>query len=140
MIRECSSEKIVSMTAMDKRILITKATADAHERLAKNGAFRRSFIATGTQLPADELSGSGVNLQGLSFDYKTICSTSAVEAHKSVVEEEKRKAEAEKAKIEAEKIEMLRKFEEKQLILASRFHTAVERSRQIQPTLKSLVH
>ena len=67
----------------------------------------------------------------MSFDYKTICSTSAVEAHKSVVEEEKRKAEAEKAKIEAEKIESLRKFEEKQLILASRFHTAVERSRQI---------
>ena len=131
---------MVNTTVMDKRILITKAIAEAHERLAKKGAIRRSFIATGTQLPADELSGSGVNLQGLSFDYKTICSTSAVEAHKRVVEEEKRKAEAEKAKIEAEKIASLRKIEEKQLILASRFQPAVERSRQMQPTLKTLIH
>ena len=140
MIRESNPENMVHMTAMDKRILITKAIAEAHERLAKKGAFRRAFIATGTQLPADELSGSGVDLQGLSFDYKTFCSTSAVEAHKRVVEEEKRKAEAEKAKIEAEKIPSLRKIEEEQLILTSKFQSAVEISRQMQPTLKTLIH
>ena len=140
MIRESNPENMMHMTAMDKRILITKAIAEAHERLAKKGAFRRAFIATGTQLPTDELSGSHVDLQGLSFDYETICSTSAVEAHKRVVEEEKRKAEAEKAKVEAEKIASLRKFEEKKLILASKFAPATERSRQIQPTLKPRIY
>ena len=140
MIRESNLENLVHMTAMDKRILITKAIAEAHERLAKKGAFRRAFIATGTQLPADELSGSSIDLQGLSLDYKTICSASAVEAHKRVMEEEKRKAEAEKAKIEAELIASQRIIEAEKLILASRFQPAVERSSQLQPILKSLIH
>ena len=41
-------ESLVKMTAKEKRVLITKAVANVHERLAKSDAFRRAFIATGT--------------------------------------------------------------------------------------------
>ena len=70
-------------------------------------------------------------MQGLSFDYNNIISTTAIEAHIKVVEEEKRKAETERAKIEAEKIAAQRKIEEKKLILASKFQPATEKSRGI---------
>ena len=36
------------MKPLAKRVLITKVVADTHERLARCGAFRRSFVATGT--------------------------------------------------------------------------------------------
>ena len=48
LIRSAKDAKTVRMSAMEKRIIITKAAAETHERLAKSGAFRRSFIETGT--------------------------------------------------------------------------------------------
>ena len=48
LIRLAEDAKTARMSAMEKRIMITKAVAETHERLAKSGAFRRSFIATGT--------------------------------------------------------------------------------------------
>ena len=47
-LRLASDNKMVRLSAMERRIVITKAVAETHERLAKKGAFRRSFIATGT--------------------------------------------------------------------------------------------
>lgn len=130
-INESNGGSIVQMTAQEKRVLITRAVADVHERLAKSGAFRRAFIATGTWLPPDELSGLSVSLQGLNFDYNKIISTTAVEAHIKVVQEENRKAEIERAKIEAERVAAQRKREEKKLILEAKFQSATERSHEI---------
>ena len=36
------------LSALKKRVLITKAVGDVLELLCRNGAFRRSFLATGT--------------------------------------------------------------------------------------------
>ena len=79
----------------------------------------------------DELSGLHVSLQGLTFDYNKIISTTAVEAHIKIVREEKRKAEIERAKIESERVAEQRKREEKKLILAAKFQSATERSNEI---------
>ena len=38
----------VRMKPLAKRVLITKVVADTHERLARNCAFTRSFVDTGT--------------------------------------------------------------------------------------------
>ena len=43
------------MTAAEKRILITKAIGDAHERVWGTDKFYRAFIATGTWMPVRHL-------------------------------------------------------------------------------------
>ena len=48
LIRLAKDAKMLRMSAMERRIIITKAVAEIRERLAKSGEFRRSFIATGT--------------------------------------------------------------------------------------------
>ena len=42
------SKEAIRLSALKKRVLITKAVANVHEQLARSGAFQRSFIATGT--------------------------------------------------------------------------------------------
>lgn len=42
-------------TKKEKRILVTKAIGDIHEKMAKSGQFERAFIATGTLLPVNHL-------------------------------------------------------------------------------------
>jgi hypothetical protein len=53
------------MTPREKRILITRAIGNLHEKLAKTDLFQRAFVATGTLLPVNHLtrneSGALVN-------------------------------------------------------------------------------
>ena len=48
LIRENKDSDKIRMTPLTKRVLITKAVGDTHERLASENSFVRSFIATGT--------------------------------------------------------------------------------------------
>ena len=48
LIQKCDGGSPSRMKPMEKRILITKVVAETHERLALAGAFKRSFLATGT--------------------------------------------------------------------------------------------
>ena len=48
LIRESKESDAARLSAMEKRVLITKAVATTHELMAKRGAFKRAFIATGT--------------------------------------------------------------------------------------------
>jgi len=42
---------IEGLTPCEKRILITKALGDCHEKLTASGCYWRAFIATGTWMP-----------------------------------------------------------------------------------------
>ena len=120
------------LSAMEKRIIITKAVAETHYRLARNGSFRGAFISTGSWLPADRSADVQVNLQGVQFDYKAICSQSAVEKHKLV-----RKAEEDAR--QAKRDEAARELEEKRVIRQAKFATTVENSKRIWVLLEPLV-
>ena len=72
----------LKLPAMMKRIIITKAVADTHEFLARNGGFKRAFTATGTWLPIDHSADDEVSLQGVDFVYKDICTSEAIENQK----------------------------------------------------------
>ena len=48
LLRERKEKSPGRLTALAKRVLITRADARVHERLAARGTFRRAFIATGT--------------------------------------------------------------------------------------------
>ena len=90
-----------------------------HERLLNSGAFKRSFIATGTWLPVDHSADSKVKLQGLTFEYESVCTPAATSAHKAVVE-------AAEARIVAEKLAKARIIEVKKQALQSKFQNAVQ--------------
>ena len=108
------------------------AFGDVHERLCRKNAFRRSFLATGTQLPVDHSADSEVQLQGLEFDYEKICNAVAISTHKTAME-------ADKAKLEAEKIATARLRAEREQALQDRFQNAVEIARNVQTNLEPLV-
>ena len=100
----------LKLPAMMKRIIITKAVADTHEFLARNGGFKRAFIATGTWLPMDHSADDEVSLQGVDFVYKDICTSEAIEIYKKKLESLKAEKEAEeqkKAKIASDKVKSL---------------------------------
>ena len=101
-IRNSNGSSALTMPPLEKRVLITKTVADTHQRLAKSGAFRRSFIATGTWLP-DNQSCLNVRLQGLEINYRKICTLEAVNAHKKVVQAEMEKIEANKVRLDQER-------------------------------------
>ena len=46
---------IMKLTPAEKRILITHAIGDIHEKLCNAGAFQHAFFATGTWLPISHL-------------------------------------------------------------------------------------
>ena len=48
LIREKANPASLRMKPLEKRVLITKIVADTHERLAREGAFRRAFLGTGS--------------------------------------------------------------------------------------------
>ena len=62
-----------------------------------------------------------MSLQGTDFDYKSICSRKAIDAHRV-------KIEAEKAKADALKEVELRKVEEEKLALVAMFSSAQEKA------------
>ena len=88
LVRVSKESKTTRLSAMEKRILITKAVAEKHELMAKSGAFKRAFIATGTQI-TNQSAENEVKLKGLEFDYRAVCSQSEIDRHKSVIEAEK---------------------------------------------------
>ena len=135
-IRNANGLEKSRITPFEKRVLITKVVADTHERLSKTSAFRRSFIATATWMSSHYYSKSTVSLQGIKYEYTSVCSPEAIEAHKSVVEAEKSKLEAEKIKLETEKVAALKKIEEKKLELKEKFTPATEKSREIWQILE----
>ena len=114
----------VRLTALAKRVLITKAVARAHERLATRGSFGRAFIATGTWLPADHSCVAEVSLQGVEFEYPIVCSESAIQAHMSIVE-------AKKAKESERREALVRKIREENEKLSLIFQSSVERGQVI---------
>ena len=100
-ITNSNGSRALTLSPLEKRVLISKTVADTHQRLGKSGAFRRSFIATGTWLP-DHKSCLNVRLQGLEINYRNICTLEAVNAHKRVVQAEMEKIEAHKVRLEQE--------------------------------------
>ena len=80
-----------------------------------------------------------MKFEGVQFNYQSICTPRAIEAHKIVVEAEKAKIETQKAMAAAAKQEELRRIEEKKLALAEKFRPAVEESNIIWPILVPLV-
>ena len=132
LIREGKNPATERLSPARKRIIITKAIADTHERLARSNAFRRSFIATGTWLPNDRSADKQVCLQGLKFDYQGVCSSAAIEAHRCVLEAEKTRKQAE---LEA----AVRIREEKEQAIAATFTPALDRSKRIWPDLEPLI-
>ena len=131
--RDPTKLNYTKLSALKKRVLITKAVGDVHERLCRNGAFRRSFLATGTQLPVDHSADSEVKLQGLQFDYATICNAAAVSTHKTEIE-------ADKARREAEKLAEARIKAEKEQVRQKKFENAEGIAKDIQATLEPLVY
>ena len=67
LLRESKGTESIRLNPLAKRVLITKAVADTHNRLAISGGFRRSFIATGTRLPSNDFLGAEVKLEGVNF-------------------------------------------------------------------------
>ena len=114
----------VRLTALAKGVLITKAVARVHERLATRGTFRRAFIATGTWLPVDHSCDAEVSLQGVELEYPIVCSERAIQAHKTVVvakkakESERREALLRKKREENEKLSQMFKFSEERAQLS----------------------
>ena len=131
-IREGKNPATEGLSPAKKRILITRAVADTHERLAQSNAFRRSFIATGTWLPNDRSAGRQVCLQGVKFDYQGVCTPAAIEAHRCALEAEKTRKQAE---LEA----AARIREEKKQAIAAKFMPALESSKRIWPNLEPLI-
>ena len=80
----------------------------------------------------DQSRDADVSLQGIDFDYKNVCSTEAIDAHRV-------KMEAEKAKAEALKEAELRQIEEEKLVLAAKFSSTKEESERMWPILKPSV-
>ena len=128
--KESSSVKLI---AQEKRILTTKAIGDVHERLLKGGAFKRSFIATGTWLPVDHSADSEVKLQGLAFESQSVCNQAAISAHKAVVQ-------AEEAKRVAENLIKERILEKKEQALQAKFLEAVQITDRVWRKLEPLVN
>ena len=124
LLQERKENSPVRLTALAKRVLITKAVARVHERLATRGSFRRPFIATGTWLPVDHSCDAEVSLQGVEFEYPTVCSERAVQAHKTVVE-------AKKAKESERREALLRKTREENEKLSQMFKFSEERAQLI---------
>ena len=112
------------MSAMEKRICITKVVANTHEALAKAGAFRRAFIATGTWLPLDRSVTDDVSLQGVDFEYEAVCTPESIEAHRKEIE--RLKAEKEEEDRKAAELE-----KERMNALANLFAPAVQKSEAI---------
>ena len=134
--RRCEDAKessSVKLSAQEKRILITKAIGDVHERLLKGGAFKRSFIATGTELRVDHSADFESKLQGLAFVYQSVCNQAAISAHKAVVQ-------AEEAKRVAENLIKERILEEKKQALKAKFHEAVQIAERVWRKLEPLVN
>ena len=69
-IRENQRALTTRVKPMFQRVLITKVVAETHERLARNGAFKRAFLATGTWLPNEHYADSQVDLQGVDMKYE----------------------------------------------------------------------
>ena len=131
LVRESKDSKSPHLSAMEKRILITKAVAEKHELLAKSGAFRRAFIATGTQI-TNQSAEKEVKLQGLEYDYRAVCSQSEIYRHKSVIE-------ADKAIEEAKRIEAIRIRDETKREFELKFAGALESSKALWLKLEALV-
>ena len=113
------------MSAMEKRICITKVVADTHEALAKAaGVFRRAVIATGTWLPLDRSVTDDVSLQGVDFEYEAVCTPESIEAHRKEIE--RLKAEKEEEDRKAAELE-----KERMNALANLFAPAVQKSEAI---------
>ena len=86
-----NKSETLRLNPLMKRVLITKGISDCHERLARDDAFRRAFIITGSQLPVDQSADDEVCLQGFDFDFKTVCTSSAIAAKKHKIEAKKDK-------------------------------------------------
>ena len=121
------------MSAMEKRICITKVVANTHEALAKAaGVFRRAFIATGTWLPLDRSVTAEVSLQGVDFEYEAVCTPGSIEEHRKEIERLKvEKEEEERKAAELEK--------EKMNALANLFAPSVQKSEAIWSNMLPLV-
>ena len=123
-IRENQGALTTRLKPLDKRVLVTKVVGETHERLARNGAFKRAFLATGTWLPNDHSADSQVDLQGVDMKYEDHITPGLIEEHRKKVEEVE-------AKAEAEKRAAIKVAEEKASAMAHRLSPAVERSSSI---------
>ena len=132
LIRESKESDTARLSAMEKRILITKAVALTYELLAKRGAFKRAFIATGTQTPIDHSADKEVSLQGLEFDYKIVCS-------QAEINKQKNKIKVEQAAEEAKRLEAAQIIEENKRKLELKFVTVEESSKILWQNLKPLI-
>ena len=66
------------MNPLEKRVLITNIVAETHAQLARSGAFRKAFVATGTWLAPDHSDDAKVNLEGVKFNFKEIITQKSV--------------------------------------------------------------
>ena len=130
--REHKKLESLRLSPLKKRILITKTVADTHESLARSGAFKRAFVATGTCLPYDHSADGEVALQGVCIDYKAICTQTAIEKHKSLIDI----LEAEKT---AKILEAKRLADEKRLLQAQIFAPAIKQSKSLWPRMLPLI-
>ena len=132
LIRKNKEATSIKMKPLEKRVLITKIVAETHERLARDGVFKRAFLATGTQLPNDRSADSEVDLQGVNMKYEEVITSEMVEKHMRTIEERE-------AKEKADQVAAIKLAQEKALAIAKHFSPAVELSKSIQPGLKPSV-
>ena len=121
LIRENKGTDSTRMNPLEKRVLTTKIVAETHEQLARSGAFRKAFVATGTWLAPDHSDDAKVNLEGVKFNFKEIVTQELVKKHQ-------KKIELQKAQEELLRRESVKAAEEKASKLAKRLAPAIERS------------
>lgn len=132
MLRERGEESSIRMKPIDKRVLITKVIADTHDSLARAAVFKRSFLATGTQLPPDRSLNCDVDLHGVDFKYENVVTQAAVDEHQSIVE-------VRQSEERAAKMEVARLADEIALRKVERFAPAVNRANVLWPDLLPLI-
>ena len=127
-LRENKKLDKLKLTPLQKRILITKAVAETHHSLARSGAFKRAFIATGTWMPSEHSAEEEVSLQGVRIDYMALCNKAAIENHK-------KKLDSLEAERTAKMLEAKRLAEEERRSQAQIFEPAVVKSKMLWPTV-----
>ena len=133
LIRENKGTDSTRMKPLEKRVLITNIVAETHAKIARSGAFRKAFVATGTWLAPDHSDDAKVHLEGVKFNFKEIITQKSVSEHQ-------KKIEIQKAREELVRREAVKYAEEKASQLAKRFAPSIERSKLVQAEICPLVN